>query len=227
MSTVTRHRPKTNGPARPTNAGGSCPTPIGVAETATLTQLKAAAAEGDPQSWAELVRRFTSLLWSIARSHRLNEADAADVVQNTWLRLLENLGRIDQPEALPGWLATTARREALNVLRRHTRDTPVDEQYFHTVDADAPELDLHLLIHERDTHLWTCFQQLPQRDQQLLRACIASDRPCYTAIAKDLNMPIGSIGPTRMRALKRLRILLEASTYTFHATTTQSTCSRR
>ena len=223
MNTVTRYRSETNMPARPTNGGGSCPTPIGAAETATLTQLTAAAADGDPQSWAELVRRFTRLLWSIARSHRLNEADAADVVQNTWLRLLENLGQIDQPEALPGWLATTARREALNVLRRHTRDTPVDEQYLHTVDGDAPELDLHLLIHERDTHLWTCFQQLSRRDQQLLRACSASDRPRYTAIAEDLNMPLGSIGPTRMRALKRLRTLLETSTYTFHATTTRST----
>lgn len=220
MSVATRHRSETNKLDRPMKRGGSCQALVGATETATLTQLTAAAAEGDPQSWNELVRRFTGLLWSIARSHRLNEADAADVVQNTWLRLLENLGRIDRPEALPGWLATTARREALIVLRRRTRDTPVDQQLLLSIDGDAPELALRLLIHERDTHLWTCYRQLPQRDQQLLRACIASDRPCYTAIAEDLNMPVGSIGPTRMRALKRLRTLLETSTYTFPATTT-------
>jgi RNA polymerase sigma factor (sigma-70 family) len=182
----------------------------------------AAAAEGDSEAWAEIVRRFTNLLWAIARSHRLNQDDAADVVQNTWLRLLENLGRIDQPEALPGWLTTTARREALNLIRRRSRETPVDEPCLHTVDAATPDLDVRLLIEERDAHLWTCIYQLPQRDQQLLRALIACDRPSYTAIAADLDMPIGSIGPTRMRALNRLRALLETSTYAFHDTRAHS-----
>jgi RNA polymerase sigma factor (sigma-70 family) len=180
-----------------------------------LTELLAAAAEGDPRSWDEIVRRFTNLLWAIARSHRLNHDDAADVIQNTWLRLLENLGRIDHPEALPGWLITTARREALNLLRRHTREIPVDEQHFHTVDAEAPELELGLLIAERDTQLWACFRQLPRRDQQLLRALLASERPSYRAIGADLHIPIGSIGPTRMRALRRLLKLLDASVYGF------------
>ena len=191
--------------------------------TTSMTELLAAAAEGDSQAWSEIVRRFTKLLWAVARSHRLNDDDAADVVQNTWLRLLDNLRRIDQPEALPGWLATTARREALNVLRRHTREVLVDQQDVHTVDANAPELDAGLLTAERDTHLWACFRQLPQRDQQLLRALVACDRPSYTAIAVALDMPVGSIGPTRMRALKRLHSLLEASDYSFRDTAASST----
>ena len=105
----------------------------------SLTDLLAAAGEGDARSWAELGQRFTNLLWAIARSHRLNDADAADVVHTTWLRLLENLGRIDQPEALPGWLGTTARREAVNMLRRHAREVPTDEQVVPAVDANTPK----------------------------------------------------------------------------------------
>ena len=220
MTTVTRHPPEAMLPPSPAEADANH---SAIVETASLTMLVAEAANGNPESWAEIVRRFTKLLWAIARSHRLNDDDAADVVQNTWLRLLENICRVDQPEALPGWLSTTARREALNLIRRRSRETPVDEQYLHTGDDIAREVDLDLLIDERDAHLWTCFQQLPQRDQQLLRALTACDRPSYTALAADLNMPIGSIGPTRMRALKRLRALLEASPYIFYDTSTPST----
>jgi RNA polymerase sigma factor (sigma-70 family) len=212
MSTDTRERVKPKTAACPPKADAIHPASL---ETASLTWLMTGAAEGDPSSWDEIVRRFTNLLWAIARSHRLNNDDAADVVQNTWLRLLENLGRIDHPEALPGWLTTTARREALNLLRRHTRETPVDDERLHTVDTNAPELDLELLIAERNAHLWTCIRQLPPRDQQLIEALIASDRPSYTAIATNLHMPIGSIGPTRMRAFRRLHALLNASVYAF------------
>jgi RNA polymerase sigma factor (sigma-70 family) len=180
-----------------------------------LTELVWATAEGDPESWDELVHRFTNLLWAIARSHGLNHDDAAEAVQNTWLRLLENLGRIDQPEALPGWLATTARREALDVLRRHARVIPVDGQDIHADDADAPEVDADVLTAEPDANLWACFQQLPERDKQLLRALVASDRPSYAAIAAALEMPAQSIGPTRMRALNRLRTVVETSDYAF------------
>jgi RNA polymerase sigma factor (sigma-70 family) len=220
MTSYTVERPHLEDAARPPDAVVK---PHDAGRPTSLTGLVAAAAEGDPQGWAEIVHRFTNLLWAVARSHRLNHDDAADVVQNTWLRLLDNLRRIDQPEALPGWLATTARREALNVLRRHTREVLVDEQDVHTVDADAPSLDAGLLTAERDTHLWACFRQLPQRDQQLLRALVACDRPSYTAIAAALDMPVGSIGPTRMRALKRLHSLLDQTNYAFREGQTLTT----
>ena len=180
-----------------------------------LTELVWAADQGDPEAWAQLVHRFTSLLWAIARSHPLNQDDAAEAVQNTWLRLLENLHRIDQPEALPGWLATTARREALNLLGRQPRAIPIDGRDIHADEANAPELDAAVLTAERDAFLWACFQQLPERDQQLLRALAAGDRPSYAAIAAALEMPVGSIGPTRKRALNRLRTVLETSDYAF------------
>jgi RNA polymerase sigma factor (sigma-70 family) len=188
-----------------------------------LALLVTAAAGGDAESWAEITHRFTNLLWAVARAYRLSHDDAADVVQNTWLRLLENLRRIDHPEALPGWLATTGRREALSVLRRRTRDVvvPMDDRHFNTADANTIELDAALLTDERDAHLWTSFGRLPERDQQLLRALIACDRPSYTAVAAALDMPVGSIGPTRMRALKRLQAILDGSAYPFRDSHTQ------
>ena len=175
------------------------------------------AAGGDAEAWRRITERFTRLLWSVARSHRLNDMDAADVVQNTWLRLLENLSKIEQPQALPKWLATTARREALSVIRRRQRDVLArdDDDMWEVVDDRLPDVDATFLDLERDRHLWECFRQLPERDQILLRALMASDTPHYADVAAALDMPVGSIGPTRMRALARLRRILDTSTYSF------------
>lgn len=211
MSYAPLERPRVHVSVRPSEGEDH---PV-IVEAGGLTELVARAAEGNPEAWATIVERFTHLLWVIARSHRLNHDDAADVVQNTWLRLLENLGRIDNPEAVGAWLTTTARREALNVLRRQRREIPVDQQYFHTVHSEAPELGLDLLIVERDAFLRACFRQLPDREQRLLRVLFAYDRPSYSAIATALQMSIGSIGPTRMRALKRLFSLLQTSDCAF------------
>lgn len=180
-----------------------------------LAALVEAAGGGDQEAWNEITARFTSLLWSVARSFRLSHDDAADVVQNTWLRLLEHLTTIERPEALPGWLTTTARREALGLIRRRGRDTVTrdDDLGTEAVDTTAEELDASLLETERDVNLWTCFRRLPANCQQLLRVLMATDRPNYAEVSEGLGMPIGSIGPTRMRCLARLRAFVEASGY--------------
>ncbi len=182
-----------------------------------LSELLTAASAGDQQAWNVITDRFTNLLWSVARSYRLNHDDAADAVQNTWLRLLENLTKIDNPEALPGWLSTTARREALGVLRKRGRDvlTRNEDIGSDVVDVDAAQLDTALLEDERDVQLWASFAQLSERCQQLLRVLMACDRPVYAEVAATFDMPIGSIGPTRMRCLERLRKLVVESGYTF------------
>lgn len=182
-----------------------------------LPALVAAASAGDAEAWNAITDRFTNLLWSVARSFRLSQDDAADVVQNTWLRLLENLDRIHQPEALPGWLATTARREALAVLRRRGRDVLVRDEDLGdgVVDPQATALDAALLEDERDVHLWSCFVRLSERCQQLLRVLMAVDRPAYVEVAAAFDMPVGSIGPTRMRCLTRLRAFVGEADYAF------------
>lgn len=183
----------------------------------SLTSLVASASAGDAAAWGSIVDRFSSLLWGTARSFRLSQAEAEDVVQNTWLRLLDNLSGIQQPEALAGWLATTARYECLGLLRRRGRDHLVrdDDLAATVVDDNAVALDSALLTDERDAQLWSCFNQLPERCRRLLRILMAHDRPNYTEVAAALDMPVGSIGPTRGRCLGTLRGLVAESGYAF------------
>jgi RNA polymerase sigma factor (sigma-70 family) len=186
-------------------------------EPGGLTELVADASHGDAAAWNAIVERFSSLLWAVARGHRLGQDDAADVVQNTWLKLLDHLDTIAQPEALAGWLSTTARYECLAVLRKKGREHLVrdDDLATRVVDDQVLALDAALLDDERDVELWTCFGHLPERCQVLLRALMASDRPNYRAISEALGMSVGSIGPTRMRCLDKLRDLIGSSGYAF------------
>lgn len=167
-----------------------------------LRQVVAQAQRGDQQAWTALVGRYSGLVWSVARAHRLGEADAADVSQATWVKLYEHLGDINEPAALGGWLATTARRECLQVLRRAERTIPSADMP-DAVD-DGPGLDAELLRSERDAELWRAFAGLGSRDRALLRLLAADPPASYEEIGAALDMPIGSIGPTRGRALARL-----------------------
>jgi len=170
------------------------------------TTLLGSAARGDQAAWDALVERFTSLLWSITRSYRLTDADAADVVQTTWLRLVEHLGRIDDPQRLAGWLATTARRECLQQIKRSGRERPTsDTEPWDGLAAPDPAVDQALLLGERNAALWQALALLSEPCRRLLRVLMASPPPPYTDVAAALGMPVGSIGPTRQRCLKRLR----------------------
>src|SRR5581483_156008 len=126
------------------------------------------AAGGDEHAWRTIVERFTGLVWATARAHRLATADAADVAQTTWLRLVEHLDRIREPDRLGAWLATTARRESLRHIRLSGRERPSDaaDEFEAPVDED-PLRDLFL--GERDGALWRAFARLSERCQTLLR----------------------------------------------------------
>jgi RNA polymerase sigma factor (sigma-70 family) len=176
-----------------------------VIDDATTARLVSAAAEGDEASWDALVDAFTGMLWAIARSYRLDQADAGDAVQTTWLRLVENLDRIEDPRRLPGWLATTVRRECLRILRRSGRETTGGQDWSDVLVADAPSIDAALLADERDAALWRALHTLGQRCQELLRVLMATPPPSYAAVSAALGIPVGSIGPTRGRCLDRLR----------------------
>jgi len=167
------------------------------------------ASDGDQRAWDELVNRFTRLLWSVARAHRLDTPDAADAVQTTWLRLLEHLDRIEDPERLVSWLVTTMRRECLRTLRRTGRERlHAPGETFEPPDPADPA-DVGLILAERDAMLWTAFDRMPERCRKLLRLLMTSPPPPYEAVAALLDMPIGSIGPTRKRCLSNLRTQLE------------------
>ena len=171
--------------------------------------LVRAAAAGDETAWNALVDRYSGLVWAIARNHRLAAADADEVAQTTWLRLVEHIDRIQDPAKVGGWLATTARHEALRLLRRAGRQIPMGDD-LPEPDCHAPALDEALLLGDRDCTLWMAFGRLPARDQQLLRLLTAEPMPSYEEIGVAMNMPTGSIGPTRARCLQRLRREAEA-----------------
>lgn len=173
----------------------------------TNGELLAAAVAGDQRAWDALLQRHTSLLWSVARSYRLAAPDAADVVQTTWLRLLEHLDKIADPERLAGWLATTARRECIHLMRRTDRhaESPAD---LPNLPDDGPEPDAILFRDERDAELWRALAKLDEFCQRLLRVLMADPPPAYTDVAALLGIKIGSIGPTRARCLAKLRGLM-------------------
>jgi len=171
-----------------------------------ITRIVSAAANGDQGAWDQIVERYSGLLWAVVRAHRLSAADGADVVQTTWLRLIEHLPQIRNREGIGSWLATTARRECLRLLRSGGRCHPSDEmQLLVDASADHAEIDSALLTAERDAELWAAFSRLPARDQALLRLLAVDSPPSYQEISAALEMPIGSIGPTRARSLERLR----------------------
>jgi RNA polymerase sigma factor (sigma-70 family) len=173
-----------------------------------MRSLLVAAGRGDQTAWDVIVREFSGMLWSIARGFRLDPVDASDVVQMTWLRLVENLDRITEPEALPGWLATTVRRECLQLLRRTSRVRVAPRAEPLDMPDPEPPVDHTILLDERDAALWRKVAELGETCQRLLRVLMAAPPPSYPAAAAALDMPIGSIGPTRQRCLRRLRDLV-------------------
>ena len=169
------------------------------------------AADGDRSCWDALVDRYSGLLWSITRAHRLGDHDAADVVQTTWLRLLDHMDRIEDPDRVGGWLATTARRECLVLLRKSKREPALDVVELLAPVATEAAVDTAVLREERDAMLWSVFERLSDACRKLLRVMIADPVPSYAEIAASLDMPVGSIGPTRQRCLAALRTQALAS----------------
>ena len=163
------------------------------------------AALGDEQAWEDLVDRFTDLVWSVARGHGLGRADAADVSQTTWLRLAEHLRTLREPEQVGAWLITTARRESLRTLRRSRHHVLVDSCTDWCGSGGTSDIDENLLAGERDEELWKAFDGLSGPCKALLRMFLADPPPTYADVSAAFDMPVGSIGPTRMRCLERLR----------------------
>jgi RNA polymerase sigma factor (sigma-70 family) len=173
-----------------------------------LAAVVGAASQGDRGAWNALVERYGAMIWSVARAHRLGDADAADVFQTTWLRLVEHLGEIRNPDGIGAWLATTARHECLRILRVGQRHVLTDGFDMAEESSAAPPPDAGLLAGERDAALWRAFSGISARCRGLLRMLVADPPPSYEEIGAALDMPIGSIGPTRGRCLEQLRARL-------------------
>ena len=176
-------------------------------DDAVVTGLVTRARNGERQAWDALVERYAPLIWSICRRHRLEAADAEDAAQNVWLKLVDHLDSLRDPAALPGWLATTTRRECGRTLR--TARTPRDAGHALAAgtipDNHAQAAEPDLLAAERHAALREAFGQLPPGCQQLLALLIEDPALPYAEISARLGVPAGSIGPSHRRCLDKLR----------------------
>ena len=169
-----------------------------------LARLAREAAAGDMHAWTDLVRRLDGVLHGVARRYRLPASDVDDVVQTTWLRALANVDQLSEPGAIAGWLSVIARREAMRALQRGVREILTEDS--HAVDELDPTSPEALAIEsERRAALRGAVTRLPGRERSLLSSMLASPQPTYEQLSSRLDMPVGSIGPTRDRALARLR----------------------
>jgi RNA polymerase sigma factor (sigma-70 family) len=172
----------------------------------SVVSLVARAASGEQAAWDQIVERYAPLVWAICLRHQLDRARIDDIGQSVWLLLVENIGRLREPAALPGWIATTTRRECLRALRAASRpgqevptpfeDQPADESA--NIEQDIIEAELHAALR-------AAFAELPAGCRELLSMMISDPAPGYASISATLGLPMGSIGPTRARCLAKLR----------------------
>ena len=178
-----------------------------VCDDSVVAALVASAQGGDQQAWDALIERYAPLIWSICRRYRLGRADADDVGQGVWTRLVDQLDKMRDPAALPGWLATTTRRECWRVAGA----TRGPNAAICALDAEtlpdglAEAVEQELLADERHAALCEAFTHLPAEGRQLIAMLVADPPVPYTEISARLGVPIGSIGPTRSRCLDRMR----------------------
>jgi RNA polymerase sigma factor (sigma-70 family) len=193
-------------------------------DTASITRLVAPddaervtawvtrAAAGNQQAWTALVKRFNGMILTVARNHGLSPANAAEVSQTTWLRLVEHLGRIEHPERIGAWLTTTARHESLRMVRsaehRFIVQITDDDRLSDLIDIEALPLDAKLVTDERDSAVRAAFARLPTRCRAMLFLLMSEPAVSYKELADALEIPVGSIGPTRARCLATLRRIM-------------------
>ena len=164
--------------------------------------------DGDQGAMDDLVQLLSPVLWQVVRACGLDRETSEDVVQTTWLALVRSADGIAEARAVSGWLCTTARREAWRVAKQGTRQAPEADDILDRHLPEEPAPEQQVVLDDENARLWNCLKQLPERCQRLLRIVAATPRPDYTVLARDLGMPVGSIGPTRGRCLEKLRIQL-------------------
>jgi RNA polymerase sigma factor (sigma-70 family) len=178
-----------------------CPRP---GRSTDLAALVAAATRREAWAWDAIVARYSPTVCGVARRHRLGHADQEEVLQMTWIRLLGAIDRIQEPEALGGWLATTARRECLRVLASGRREVPVEEAPA-VEDVGAAALEEAAAAEERRRALREAIGSLRVRQRELVDLLLCDPPLSYEEVGRRLRMPVGSIGPTRLRCISRLR----------------------
>jgi RNA polymerase sigma factor (sigma-70 family) len=164
------------------------------------------ASGSDQEAWNELIERYAPLVWAICTRYELSSQDIEDVGQNVWLLLVEQLGKLREPAALPGWLATTTNRECIRVVTMARKSQRLGNRLNDAPQfVDDPVIEEEILIAERNAGLRAALAELPSHCQQLLAMLFGDPPQPYSQISAKLGIPGGSIGPQRARCLERLR----------------------
>ncbi|WP_455354122.1 RNA polymerase sigma factor [Streptomyces sp. SYSU K217416] len=165
---------------------------------------------GSQESWNRIVDRYTPLIWAIARGHRLSAADCEDVSQVTWMRVIQHLGKLRDPEKLAHWISVAARRESLKHIQKSGRSTPIeDPEVFDRPQPSANQPEESALARERRDEVLLAYCTLSPKCQALLGLLVADPPMSYDDVSATLGMARGSIGPIRARCLKHLERALE------------------
>ena len=192
-----------------TTGGASGPVPGPTSGSGTLWSEAAGAfrrwRDGEEQALDELVRLMSPVLWHVVRATGLDRDAAEDVVQTTWLALVRSADAVHDPQAVGRWLCTAARREAWRHGRASGRVRVCNDEDLDSRLPDQPSPEHEVVLDDERARLWAALARLPERCQKLLRIVATEPRPDYASISDDLQMPIGSIGPTRGRCLDKLR----------------------
>lgn len=205
MTSATRPAKSTPAPHRdPPSKPAPSARPLWTAVAAHFTAWRG----GDPAALDRLVRLMTPVLWQLARAYRLDRDAAEDVVQTTWYAMLRGRDSIRDPDAVLGWLSTTARREAWRRSRSSDREDAVDTTVLEAVAPPVAGPELAVLAGNSARVLWRHVASLSERCQRLLRVIAFDERPNYSSLSAELEIPVGSIGPNRQRCLNKLRKLL-------------------
>ncbi|MBI2245382.1 MAG: sigma-70 family RNA polymerase sigma factor [Nocardioides sp.] len=166
---------------------------------------------GEPGGLDDLVAVMTPVLWHVVRSYRLSESAAEDVIQTAWLALVRRRAAILDAKAGGGWLTTTARREAWRVAQATSATMPADDEDLAPLLPRQRSAEDAVVQRDEGDRLWAAVDGLPERCRRLLRIVAFENRPDYRELAADLDMPVGSIGPTRGQCLAKLRVALMQS----------------
>jgi RNA polymerase sigma factor (sigma-70 family) len=175
--------------------------------TESCTMLVTSAIDGDEEAWNELFAKFNPLLRAISRTFRLNDEQRADAAQNTWMLLVVNIRTVRDPEKVGAWLSVTMRRQCIRIASARRREELRGEWHADELSTTEGPED-HILRAEKHAELWEAIDRLPARQRQLLQVLSMTPKPSYQTVSAMLEMPLGSIGPTRERALRRLARLL-------------------
>jgi RNA polymerase sigma factor (sigma-70 family) len=180
------------------------------------TELVESARKSSQEAWEQLIGRYQALINAISRRHRLAPSDAQDVSQYVWMQLLGHLNKLREPSALPGWIAATTRHRCYEILRSQKRSVSVDPLIIcrsELVDTAArgtnsegySAVDDELLRAEQRSAVRQGLAELTEDQQQLLLLLVADPPVPYCEISRRMKLPIGSIGPTRARLLRKLQ----------------------